>query len=104
MWLILVLAVAALAQQGNQTKKQEPPPEKKDSLFKAPLGIRSSEKTKESATLGFNGIDPSGKVDQQMMATSPNDSDRAKVKSMTDQRPSPSDLSAFLNEGGLPKK
>lgn len=104
-WFLLALAAAALAQQSSQQQKKSapppPPPQKKDSLFTGPLGIRSSERTKESATMGFNGIDPAGKVDQQMMAMSPKDSDKAKVKQMTDQRPNESDLNAFLREGGL---
>lgn len=100
---MLAVAAAALAQQASQQQKKSsaPPPQKKDSLFTGQLGIKSSERTKESATLGFNGIDPAGKVDQQMMATSPGESDKAKVKRMTDQRPTASDLNEFLKEGGL---
>ena len=93
------------AQQAE--KKESPPPaEKKEPapLFGGQLGIRSSQKTKESATLGFNGIDPSGKVDQKMLATSAGSKDQQAVKKMTENRPAQAELIAFLKEGGLNQK
>ena len=105
-WL-LVLSCLALAQQGGE-KKDAPPPadQKQDSapLFKTKLGYKSSKTTKESTTLGFNGIDPSGKVDQKMLSTSPQTSDQEKVKNMSAKRPTAADLKSFLNEGGLNAK
>ena len=106
---ILALSSAALAQQANQ---QSPPPPQQDSsqqqssspLFKNKLGYKSSSTSKESTTLGFNGIDPSGKVDQKMMATTPTGSDQEKVKQMSAQQPTPGELKAFLEKGGLNSK
>src|SRR4029077_13330820 len=67
---VLALISLALAQQSTEKKDTTPPPEdqKQDSkpLFQKKLGYKSSSTTKESTTLGFNGIDPSGKVDQKM--------------------------------------
>ena len=76
-WL-LVLSALSLAQQDSQKKDTPTPMEKEDSapLFKKKLGYRSSKTTKESTTLGFNGIDPSGKVDQKMLSTSPGSKDQ----------------------------
>jgi hypothetical protein len=94
-----------LAQNGQQ--KDQPPPPKKDEpapLFGGRLGTRSSQKNKESATLGFNGIDPSGKVDQKMLAASATSEHEAKVKKMAEQSPGPADLQAFILEGGLKKR
>ena len=105
-WL-LVLSGLALAQQGSEKKDTPPPPDKKDDsapLFKKQLGIKSSKTTKESTTLGFNGIDPSGKVDQKMLATSPKTSDQDNVKKMSANRPTTADLKSFLQEGGLNSK
>jgi hypothetical protein len=102
----LALAWLAGAQQEEQ-KKKAPPPEKKEEpapLFGGQLGVRSSQKTKESATLGFNGIDPSGKVDQKMLATSPGSKDQQIVKKMAENRPKQAELIAFLKEGGLNQK
>ena len=104
LWL-LVLSVLALAQQDTEKKdatsdqKQESTP-----LFKKKLDYTSSKKTKESTTLGFNGIDPAGKVDQKMLATTAQSADQQNVKKMTDNRPTPADLKAFLDEGGLTAK
>jgi len=103
-WLILALAAVTLAQQASQ-KKSAPPAKKEPApLFGGMLGVRSSEKTKESATLGFNGIDPSGKVDKQMLATRAGAADEEKVKQLAQLRPSPEQLAAFLREGGLKQR
>src|SRR6266851_4639566 len=97
-WL-LALASLAMAQQGSE-KKDTPPPsdQKQDSapLFKNKLSYKSSKTSKESTTLGFNGIDPSGKVDQKMLATSTQTADQEKVKNMSANRPTAADLKAFL--------
>ena len=96
-----------MAQQGGE-KKDTPPPsdQKQDSspLFKNKLGYRSSKTTKESTTLGFNGIDPSGKVDQKMLATSAKTADQDNMKKMSANRPNTADLKAFLEKGGLNSK
>jgi len=104
-WL-LVLSGLLVAQQDN-TKKEAPPPsdQKEDApLFKNKLGVKSSNTTKSSTTLGFNGIDPSGKVDQKMLATSPSSKDQESMKKMSANRPAAVDVKAFLEEGGLNPK
>ena len=106
-WVVLAIAGFALAQDASQKKDSPQPPPKKEEpapLFGGKLGVRSSQNKKESATLGFNGIDPSGKVDQKMLATTATAADQAKVKQLTDGRPQAADLTAFLKEGGLKKK
>lgn len=102
--LVLALSGAAIAQDSSKpkdapAKKEEPAP-----LFGGKLGTRSSQKNKESATLGFNGIDPSGKVDQQMLATSATSEHEAKVKKMTELAPTPAELDTFIKDGGLKKR
>jgi hypothetical protein len=109
---ILALSSAALAQQGNQ--QSSPPPQQDSSqqqqqqssppLFKNKLGYKSSSTSKESTTLGFNGIDPSGKVDEKMLATTPTGSDEEKVKQMSAHQPTPAELQAFIQKGGLNSK
>lgn len=104
LWM-LALASLALAQQGSEKKDAAPPPadQKQEStpLFQKKLGYKSSNTTKESTTLGFNGIDPSGKVDQKMLATNPTGADQEKVKKMSSAQPAPAELKSFLKEGGL---
>ena len=70
-------------------------------LFGGQIGVRSSQKGKESATLGFNGIDPSGKVQDSLLAVSPNAAQVAMVGGMDARVGSRQELAAFLREGGL---
>jgi hypothetical protein len=123
-WAVLVVGFAALAQQANVPKDsadQEPSKEAAPAkpagpvkeaapagepapLFGGQLKIRSSEKTKESATLGFNGIDPSGKVEKQMLATAAAPEHLAQVRKLAEQRPKEEEVAAFAEEGGLSKQ
>ncbi len=73
-------------------------------LFEGQIGVRSSQKGKESATLGFNGIDPSGKVQQSFLSASPKSADVAFVHDMDTKRPTRAELVAFAREGGLQTK
>ena len=112
-WLLIAvtslgagLATAQEASQSNARKKDEskkdaPAQPKPAPLFGGKLGIKSSDKTKESATMGFNGIDPSGKVDAKMLATAPTAADAQKLKDLAAKRPTAADLAAFLKDGGL---
>ena len=103
-WTALALAGLALGQQTSQKKEAPPPAQAKPApLFGGKLGIRASQSTKESATLGFNGIDPSGKVDQQMLAAQPGAADVEKVKKLGEAQPTPADLEGFVKEGALNK-
>lgn len=116
LYVLFLAAVAtlALAQQDKggkdataQTSEQNKDKEKgkqKGGLFQNRLGYQSSQTTKESTTLGFNGIDPSGKVDREMLAKTPTTADQEKVKLMAQNRPQPNDLRAFLQQGGLKEK
>jgi hypothetical protein len=91
-----------------QEKKDNPPPpsdQKEDApLFKNKVAAKSSNTTKSSTTLGFNGIDPSGKVDEKMLATTPSSKDEEAMKQMSSNKPAPADVKAFVKEGGLNSK
>jgi len=104
-WL-LVLSSLLLSQQ--EQKKDNPPPptdQKEDApLFKNKVAVKSSNTTKASTTLGFNGIDPSGKVDEKMLATTPTSKDEDAMKKMSSNQPPPAEVKAFLKEGGLNSK
>jgi hypothetical protein len=106
LWL-LALTTLVMAQQ-TSTKKESPPPQQKQEskpLFQNKLGYRSSKtSSKDSTTLGFNGIDPAGKVDEKMLATAPGAADHEQVKKMGENRPSEAELKTFLAEGGLNAK
>ena len=70
-------------------------------LFEGQIGVRASQKGKESATLGFNGIDPSGKVQQSLLGVNPTPTSEALVRNMDRRRPTRGELLAFVQEGGL---
>jgi hypothetical protein len=108
-WTLALLVSLCVAQQQNppaEEKSKEPSQEQKQPapLFGGQLGVKSSSSTKESATLGFNGIDPSGKVEAKMLATHAGAADEAKARALAQLRPSQAALDAFLQEGGLKKK
>ena len=115
-FLVLLLALwatLAVAQQdkgknatGQQNKEQKDAKAKQKGggLFQNRLGYKSSETSKESTTLGFNGIDPSGKVDKDMLAKVPGAAEQEKVKLMAQNRPNANDLRQFLRQGGLKEK
>jgi hypothetical protein len=73
-------------------------------LFGGQIGTKSSKSTKESATLGFNGIDPSGKVDKRMLGATPGAKEIAQVRNMDSMHPTRTELTAFLKQGGLKSK
>jgi hypothetical protein len=113
--ILLVLAVAVFAtpqSQTNQDKSQSPdkndkskppPPDPNQPapLFGGQIGTKSSQKTKESASLGFNGIDPSGKVQSSVLSASPSAASVAQVRNLDAKRPKPEELAVFIREGGL---
>lgn len=107
-----LLLGATLANFGQQTqatdkdRKEQKKEQKKEPapLFGGKMGIKSSSQTKETASLGFNGIDPSGKVDAKMMATTPSAEHQAKAKQLSAMVPNTTDLAAFLKDGGLKSK
>ena len=85
-------------QQGNQQQSQPAP------LFGGQIGTKSSTNTKESATLGFNGVDPSGKVEKKMLGANPTAKDAEAVNNMDAAHPSRTELTAFVKQGGLKSK
>jgi hypothetical protein len=105
---LALAATLALGQQGAQDAKQQKQDKqaKEDDqpLFTKKIGYKSSTTTKESATLGFNGIDPSGKVSASMLAASPSAAEVDKARKMSASVPRREALLAFLKEGGLNSK
>jgi hypothetical protein len=101
----MALAQTASQQQAPPPPPPPPPPQDQPApLFGGKLGAKSSSTDKESATLGFNGIDPSGKLDQKMLDTPSTTDSAAKAKKMADLAPGPADLEAFIKDGGLNKR
>ena len=100
LWVFVVVSLS-LAQQTAQ-KKQAPPPKEEDPMIKTPLSFKGSKASKESATYASNGIDPAtGKFNTGALPANPASDAVEKAKKMSEQRPKPEQVAAFVREGGL---
>ena len=106
---LAIAATLAVAQQKSADSKATDKQQKQDKdsadsepLFTKKSGYKSSNTTKGSTTLAFNGIDPTtGKVTTNLLASSPTGADTDKAKKMADSVPKREQLIAFAKEGGL---
>jgi len=107
---MLLLAIGCLGQQTTQSKQATPsntkqaPTQDPAPPFGGQIGTKSSKSAKESATLGFNGIDPSGRVDKRMLGVTPGAKEVAQVRNMDSAHPTRAELTAFVKQGGLKSK
>jgi len=91
----------------NNPPPNSPPPsssptgDKPTPLFGGTIGLKSSRQTKDSATLGFNGVDPNGQVQKAMLSASATPTDAMKAQQMAQITITPADLAQFLQDGGL---
>lgn len=103
-------------QKKGQTGKDSPPPsgasnantpangpgaEKPAPLFGGSLNIKTSRQTKDTATLGFNGVDDNGQVQKNFLASTATGDDTAKVQRLTTNAVSTAELDEFIQQGGL---
>lgn len=70
-------------------------------LFGGQVNLKSSRQSKDTATLGFNGLDPNGQVQKGFLAAAPTSADVAKAQQLTRTGVNPTELTAFIQEGGL---
>lgn len=70
-------------------------------LFGGQVNLKSSRQSKDTATLGFNGLDPNGQVQKGFLAAAPTAVDVAKAQELTRTGVNQADLTAFMQEGGL---
>ena len=102
---------AAPNQNANQNAApppNNPPPannppngDKPTPLFGGAIGLKSSRQTKDSATLGFNGVDPNGQVQKAMLSGAATPADALKAQQLAQITLIPADLAQFLQDGGL---
>ena len=99
----------ANAQPTNAPPPNNPPPsgnpppggDKPTPLFGGTIGLKSSRQTKDSATLGFNGVDPNGQVQKAMLSAAVSPTDAMKAQQLAQTTVTPADLVQFLRDGGL---
>jgi hypothetical protein len=96
------------ANQNTAPPPNNPPPsnnppggDKPTPLFGGTIGLKSSRQTKDSATLGFNGVDPNGQVQKAMLSGAATPADALKAQQLTQITVTPADLVQFLQDGGL---
>jgi hypothetical protein len=70
-------------------------------IFQGNLGIKSSRQGKDSAALGFNGLDPEGHVTKEAMAKSPTKRDKFSAMSLVAYSPTQEELNQFMASGNL---
>lgn len=93
-------------QQNNQNPSNPPPASGSDNGKPAPLfggnvNLKSSRQTKDSASLGFNGVDPNGQVAKSFLTASPTSADAAKAQSVATYKADPAELAKFIQDGNL---
>ncbi len=81
---------------GNQPNGDKPTP-----LFGGTIGLKSSRQTKDSATLGFNGVDPNGQVQKSFLSASTTAVDASRAQQVAQITVAPADLVQFIQDGGL---
>jgi hypothetical protein len=88
-------------QQANPQGQQQNNGDKPTPLFGGTIGLKSSRQTKDSATLGFNGVDPNGQVQKAMLSAAVSPTDAMKAQQLAQTSVAPADLVQFLQDGGL---
>ncbi|MBS1839400.1 MAG: hypothetical protein JSS69_06575 [Acidobacteria bacterium] len=92
---------------GNPPPSNPPPAsnpssgDKPTPLFGGTIGLKSSRQTKDSATLGFNGVDPNGQVQKSFLNAAVTPADAMKAQQLAQTTVAPADLVQFLQDGGL---
>src|SRR5262249_64012 len=81
---------------GNAPSGDKPTP-----LFGGNIGLKSSRQTKDSATLGFNGVDPNGQVQKAMLNGAVNPVGALQAQQLSQITVTPADLVQFIQDGGL---
>jgi len=63
--------------------------------------LKSSRQTKDSATLGFNGVNPDGTVQKAMLSAAVTPAAAIDAQKVAQINVTPADLVQFLQDGGL---
>ncbi len=90
--------------QQNTQQQQQPAatdPNKPKPLFGGTVNATSSSQKKDTTTLGFNGLDPQGKVEQALLDSHPTAADEKKVDQLAASKVNPAELKQFIHEGNL---
>ncbi len=70
-------------------------------LFGGSLNVKSSRQTKDSATLGFNGVDDNGQVQKSFLSATATGTDTSAVQKLANVPVNNTELDEFIQQGGL---
>lgn len=70
-------------------------------LFQGNLGIKSSRQGKDSAALGFNGLDPEGKIEKAALNSPVLKTDMLNAMALLAYKPTTDEFNKFVGEGNL---
>jgi len=112
--LLLGALLAAALLLAQAPAQQQPPPEEKKQekkeekprkrVFTGKINLRSSRQEKETASYGFKGVGPDGRMEQAALNAQPGEMDVIKVARLAINDARPEELAAFLAEGNLRTK
>ena len=85
----------------DQQQADQPPPPAPKGVLTQKVTLRSSRQTKDTATAGFNGVGPDGKVKEALLNANPSSDARAKAARLTLLEADASEVQAFAKEGKL---
>lgn len=88
----------------SKDKDKAAEPKKDDApkpLFEGNLGIKSSRQGKDSAALGFNGLDPEGKIEKAALNSPVLKTDMLNAMAIAAYSPTNDELQKFMAEGNL---
>ena len=77
------------------------PADKPQPLFGGSLNLKSSRQSKDTATLGFNGLDPNGQVQKAALDSPAGAGDTLKAEQVAQYSVAQSEMSTFIEEGKL---
>jgi hypothetical protein len=75
--------------------------EKPAPLFGGSLNLKSSRQTKDTATMGFNGVDPNGQVQKSFLTAAVTNADRGKAQQVAAYKVDPQELAQFIQDAEL---
>jgi hypothetical protein len=70
-------------------------------LFGGSLSLKSSRQTKDTATMGFNGVDPNGQVQKSFLTAAATNADRSKAQQVAGYKVDPQELAQFIQDAEL---
>ena len=92
-------------QKTDQQTDQKPADQQADrrpkQVFTGKVKLTSSRQGKNTASAGFNGVGPDGKIKEAMLAGSPSEASRQKAAQLSLVETDLADVQAFAKEGNL---